>query len=125
MPLQQRARFGARRGAIVGAFFFGLIWLRALTADPSAPSVLAPISSAAAMIVGFAIAGASLFAIKRYMRSLPSAIGIAVGCSVPVWSGILVATTTGLSLHTAPVVGLASFLSGAIWGTMSWRARHS
>jgi hypothetical protein len=121
--LRNRVRFGAQRGAVVGAFLFALVWLRAVTQDSSAPSVRTPIAAATALIVGFAVAGGLMLGAKHHVRSLLAAIALAVGCSLPVWWGILLATA-GFSLHLVPFLGVFSLLSGVIWGTMSWNAKH-
>ena len=120
LPRWSRAARGPKGGAAAGAFFFSLVWLREVVKHQNAYLLSAPMTAAAAMAGGFALAGAVLMGAQDRVHGAPSAMLLAFACSVPVW--IAVATTLiGPSLKVLPVALVASVLSGMIWGLLSRR----
>ena len=122
LPLIARAKFGAVRGAVVGAVISPLVWLRLTKGQADMTMVrVSPIIFGCAFIVAFAIAGAALLAGKRHVRTTAGAIGLATACSIPLWLAVVPVITGELGLQTLMFVGLVSLLSGVIWGFLSWK----
>jgi hypothetical protein len=124
LPLKERIRHGAKRGAVIGVYIFALLWLlSALTTSGSGRLLDAPVTGAMAVIGGFALAGIALLALGPHVQNLLGAIALGTACAIPMWLGI-VAGIGHVTLSTLPFVIVVSMILGLIWGTMSWKRWH-
>ena len=122
LPLVARVRFGAGRGAVIGAIVFGLQWLGLTRGrDIVAHVRREPVIGAGALIAGFAVAGGILLAVGRDVRTLSGAIGLGIACFIPVLGGFALAATDVRGLDLLGFVSLGSLLAGAVAGVLTWK----
>ena len=123
LPLRDRVRHGARRGGLFGVYLFVVVWLKAALTQRSDRVLDAPVTAAAALIAGCAVAGVILLAGRRRVHSTLGAIGLAIACVFPVLVAFAI-TVRPLSIGALPFVVAASIMLGAIAGTMLWKGWH-
>ena len=122
LPLAARVKFGAGRGAVIGAIVFALQWLGLTRGRDIVEHVRRePVIAAGALIAGFAVAGGILLAVGRDVRTLSGAIGLGIACFVPVLGGFVLAATDVRGLDSLAFVCLGSSVAGTITGVLTWK----
>jgi hypothetical protein len=126
LPVRDRVRHGLKRGALLGVYVFVLMWLLSVFRVRGVHSerlMSQPVTAAAIMIAGFAVAGGLLLALKPRVHNVANAIALGIVCSLPMWLGF-VAGIWSRTTAALPFVGAISLLTGVIWGTMAWKGWH-
>ena len=105
----------------MGVYIFALLWLQAAAFKKGSERVVEqPITAAAALIAGSAMAGVTFRILKPRARHLPSAIGVGIVCAVPLFLGIALALRS-LTISTLGFGVATGVAAGTIWGTMAWK----